>query len=402
MENIRRKEEMVGKIASTGAATVVEYGATISAVDDLVRPPALEDFIAPGLIDLQVNGFAGVDYNDPASTAEEIARSINALFATGVTRFFPTVITAPEKRIVESVRNLTRAKEEFVRNGWPEAAAMEAFHIEGPHLSPESGPRGAHPLEFIRPPDVNEFERWQEAADGNIRLVTVSPEWDGMPRYIERLVRSGVVVSVGHTKATREQITAAVDAGATMSTHLGNAAHPTLPKTENYIWDQLAEDRLAACFIVDGIHIPPHFFRAAVRAKGLEKSILVTDAVMPALCRPGPYKLGEVEVELLADNRVVMRGTERLAGSALSLDRALENCVRFGGISLTAALALATTNAARVGRIAGRQRGLVPGEKADLIRFRWNADDKTFSLQETVVAGVSVHLGYPATQVNRD
>lgn len=128
----------------------------------------------------------------------------------------------------------------------------------------------------------------------------------------------------------------------------------------------------------------------------------MTDAVMPALCRPGPYKLGEVEVELLADNRVVMRGTERLAGSALSLDRALENCVRFGGISLTAALALATTNAARVGRIAGRQRGLVPGEKADLIRFRWNADDKTFSLQETVVAGVSVHLGYPATQVNRD
>ena len=353
--------------------------------------PPTDLLLAPGFIDLQVNGFAGVDYNDPQSSAEDIARSIRTMFSTGVTRFFATVITGSEERIVGSVRNLARAKEEFLRNGLPEGQALEAFHIEGPHISPESGPRGAHPVEHIRPPDVDEFRRWQEAADGNIRLVTVSPEWDGTGQYIKALVRTGVVVSVGHTKAGPDQIRAAADAGATMSTHLGNAAHPILPKTQNYIWDQLAEDRLAACFIVDGIHIPAAFFKAAVHAKGVEKAILVTDAVMPAMCPPGPYKLGQVEVELRADGSVVMRGGERLAGSALRMDRAVEKSVQYSGDSLSAVLAMATTNPARVGRIAGRQRGLVPGEKADLIRFHWDPVNQGLRVEETIVAGSSVY-----------
>lgn len=384
-------QDLIGKIAATGAVSLVEYAETLRAVDDLVRAPEAADYIAPGFIDLQVNGFAGVDYNHPASPAEEIARSIQKMFSTGVTRFFATVITGSEERISGSLKNLVKAKQEFARNGRPEAAAMEAFHVEGPHISPEDGPRGAHPLEFIRRPDLNEFARWQEAADGNIRLVTVSPEWDETPGYIRGLVRSGVVVSIGHTKATAEQILAAVDAGATMSTHLGNAAHPVLPKTQNYIWEQLAEDRLAACFIVDGIHIPRQFVRAAMRAKGFEKSILVTDAVMPAMCAPGPYQLGQVEVELRGNGSVVMRGTERLAGSALRMDEAVGNTVRMTGVSLAVALAMATTNPARVGRISGRQRGLVPGEKADLIRFTWNAEAQSLSILETIVAGTTVY-----------
>ena len=370
---------------------MIEYGQTLQAVDDLIRAEEHSAMLAAGFIDLQVNGFAGVDYNDPASSTEEIARSIRTMFSTGVTRFFPTVITGTEERIVGSVRNLARAKAELQRSSLPEAAAIEAFHIEGPHISAETGPRGAHPIECIRPPDLDEFARWQEAADGNIRLVTVSPEWDGMPRYIEGLVRSGVVVSIGHTKATGGQIRAAVDAGATMSTHLGNAAHSVLPKTENYIWEQLAEERLAACFIVDGIHIPPAFFRAAVRAKGPEKSILVTDAVMPAMCAPGPYKLGQVDVVLRENGSVVMRDGERLAGSALRMDHAVEKSAAFSGLPLATILAMAAVNPARVGRVAGRQRGLVPGEKADLIRFRWDAKSQSILILETIVAGVSVY-----------
>ncbi len=268
---------------------------------------------------------------------------------------------------------------------------MEAFHIEGPHISPEEGPRGAHPLEHIRPPDLDEFRRWQEAANGNIRLVTVSPEWPETPRYIEGLIRTGVVASIGHTKATSEQIHAAVTAGATMSTHLGNAAHPVLPKIQNYIWDQIAEDRLAACFVVDGIHIPRSFFVSALRAKGVDRSVLVTDAVMPAMCQPGPYRLGQVDVELRPDTSVVVRGTTRLAGSTLRMDRAVEKAIRFSGITLNAALAMATTNPARVGRISGRQRGLVPGEKADLVRLRWDDVDQVLAVQETIVAGLSVY-----------
>ncbi len=381
----------VGKIAGTSSVVQVQYDTALQSVDELIRPPAVSEFLSQGFIDVQVNGFAGVDYNDPAASHESIAASIRAMFSTGVTRFFPTVITGSEERIIGAVRNLAGAKEEFHRNGMPEAEAMHAFHIEGPHISPETGPRGAHPLEHIRPPDAEEFRRWQEAADGNIRLVTVSPEWEQTPAYVRELVRSGVVASIGHTKATQDQIGATVSAGATMSTHLGNAAHPTLPKTQNYIWDQLAEGRLTASFIVDGIHIPASFFRAAVRAKGVERSVLVTDAVMPAMCQPGPYKLGQVEVELRLDGSVVLRGQNRLAGSSLRMDQAIGNTVRLGGVSLRDALAMATVNAARVGRIAGRQRGLAPGEKADLVRFQWDDSAHLLKVIETVVAGTSVY-----------
>jgi N-acetylglucosamine-6-phosphate deacetylase len=370
----------------------VEFsGTTITAVDELIHPPSTEEFLAPGFIDLQVNGFAGVDYNDPDAEHDRIAQSIQAMFTTGVTRFFPTVITGPETHMLGAIRNLAAAKRRFENAQMPEAHAMFGFHIEGPHLSPEDGPRGAHPLEYIRPPDFAEFERWQAAADGNIRLVTISPEWEQTAAYIRSLIRNGVVASIGHTRATSEQIQAAVDAGASMSTHLGNAAHSTLHKTQNYIWDQLAQDRLAASFIVDGIHIPSAFFRSAVRSKGVERSVLVTDAVMPAMCEPGFYNLGQVDVELRANGSVVLRGGDRLAGSALRMDHAIGNTIQMAGLSLTEALAMATTNAARAGRVAGRLRGLVPGEKADLVRFTWDSSANLLDVKETIVAGTSVY-----------
>ena len=384
-------ERVIGNVAGSSSVIQVDYGTAIEAVDELIRPPQVEEFVTPGFIDLQVNGFAGVDYNDPEATRDGIAQSIRKMFTTGVARFFPTIITGPEERIIAAVKNLVAAKSEFSRNGMPEGSAMEGLHIEGPHISPETGPRGAHPLEHVRGPDIEEFKRWQDAAEGYIRLVTVSPEWDQTPAYVSELVRSGVVASVGHTKATAQQIQAAVDAGATMATHLGNAAHPTLPKTQNYIWEQLAEDRLTASFIVDGIHIPGVFLKAALRAKGIERAVLVTDAVMPAMCAPGPYKLAQVEVELRFDGSVVMRGDSRLAGSALRMDHAIANSVRLAGISLREALTMASVNPARVGRIAGRQRGLAPGEKADLVRFRWNESQHSLQVIETIIGGVTVY-----------
>jgi N-acetylglucosamine-6-phosphate deacetylase len=313
------------------------------------------------------------------------------MFTTGVTRFFATIITGSEERITGAIRNLVAAKNKFDAAHMPEGEALAGLHIEGPHLSPDDGPRGAHPLEHIRPPSIDEFNRWQQVADGAIRLVTVSPEWLGTPAYVSAVVRQGVVVSVGHTKANGDQIKAAVDAGATMSTHLGNAAHATLHKTQNYIWDQLANERLTASFVVDGIHIPRVFVHAAMRAKGLERSVLVTDAVMPAMCEPGFYKLGQVEVELRANGSVVLRGGDRLAGSAVRMNQAVGNTVKLASISLHQAVAMATTNAARVGRIAGRQRGLVPGEKADLLRFTWDPENYSLTVVETIVAGSSVY-----------
>ncbi|HEX5227309.1 MAG TPA: amidohydrolase family protein [Bryobacteraceae bacterium] len=350
---------------SSGASIEVSFDRAITIVDHLIRPLENAPFVAPGFIDLQVNGFAGVDYNSPASSREEIGRSIRAQFACGVTRFFPTVITGSPGNMTAALANLASAKEKI-----PEGPAMEGFHLEGPYISPEDGPRGAHPAHWVRRPDLDEFQRFQEAARGNIRLVTLAPEWPEAPRFIESVVRDGIVVAIGHTRATAAQIAGAVSAGATLSTHLGNGADPTLPKTSNYIWDQLADDRLAASFIVDGFHLPAPFLKAALRAKGLERSILVTDAVMPAGCEPGPYRLGEVDVELRVDGSVRLAGGDRLAGSALTMDRAIANVMRTAGLTLHEAVTLATRNPARVGRIPSRQRGLTPGDRADLVRFR--------------------------------
>ena len=386
------EHEFTGRLVSTGEVTRVEtQGLVIRASDDLLQHGEINNYLAPGFVDLHINGFAGVDYNDPDVTTEQIAQSIRQQFTTGVTKFFPTIITGSEQRIVSALCNLTAALRELERTNQPEAHAIAGYHIEGPHISPEDGPRGAHPLEHIRPPDIEEFHRWQEAADGLVKLVTISPEWPGAPEYITAIVRTGVVASIGHTKATAEQIQAAVDGGARMSTHLGNAAHPLLHKTQNYIWNQLASRHLSPSFIVDGIHLPPDFIHSCMRAKGFENCVLVTDAVAPAMCEPGRYMLGQVEVELKADGSVVLLGGTRLAGSALRMDKAVANTVRFAAVTLREAVMMATQNPARVGRVAGRQRGIVPGEKADLVSFTWDPIHFALTVQETIVAGTPVY-----------
>jgi len=362
--------------------TRISFNGVIDGVDPLLAPPEERIYIAPGFIDIQVNGFAGVDYNAPNAAPEEIAYSIRCMYAKGVTRFFPTVITGSPENMAGALRNLAA-----VREAIPEGRAMEAFHIEGPYISPEDGPRGAHPRRWVRPPDYDEFRRFQDAAQGHIRLLTISPEWPAAPRFIETLVREGIVVSIGHTKAEAAQIADAVLAGATLATHIGNGAHALLARHPNYIWEQLADDRLNASLIVDGIHLGQAFVKVALRAKGVERSILITDAVMPAGCNPGRYWLGEVEVELHPDGSVRLAGETRLAGSALSMDRAIGKVIRLGGVSLRDAVTMATRNPARVGRIALRQRGLATGERADLVRFRYDDEANEVQVVETYVGG---------------
>ncbi len=351
-------------------------------------------YLAPGFIDLQVNGFTGVDFNDPTTSHDEIARALRALFATGVTRFYPTVITGPPDAMVAALRNLAAASDTL-----PDGDAIDGFHVEGPHICAEEGPRGAHPRQWVRPPDFDEFRRWQDATGGRVRIVTLSPEWPEAPRYIERLVSEGVVVAIGHMQATTAQIAAAVSAGATLSTHLGNGAHSSLRRHPNYIWDQLAEDRLMADFIVDGIHIDAAFLKVALRAKTLDRAVLVTDASAPAGASPGRYRLGEQDVDLTGDGRVVLAGTERLAGSALRMDRGIDNLMRLAGLSLADAVRLATTNAAIAGAAPARKLGLVPGDRADFIQFRLNPH---VEIVATYVSGRQVFAqGAPPTPTDR-
>ena len=340
-----------GKDPATGKVLEVTFDHTIESV----TPAAVETdvYLAPGWIDIQVNGFAGVDYNDPQTPHEEIARSIRALYGTGVTRFYPTVITGGPEEMRASLRNLARAKDAL-----PEGEAIDGFHVEGPHICGEEGPRGAHPRRWVRPPDWDEFRSWQDATGGRVRIVTLAPEWPEAPGYIEKITGAGVVAAIGHTQATTAQICDAVSAGATLSTHLGNGAHSVLRRHPNYIWDQMAEDRLMADFIVDGIHLDASFLKVALRAKGLGRSVLVTDAATPAGAPPGRYRLGEQDVDHTADGRVVLAGTDRLAGSALRMDRGVDNLMRLCGLRLADAVRMATVNAARAGAVPGRCRGL--------------------------------------------
>ncbi len=370
-----------GRDAVSGDRITIEFDEVIQHLNPAFSEEIADDtYIAPGFIDIQINGFAGVDYNAPEAPHEEIARSLRVMFSTGVTRCFPTVITGDPERMVGALRNLAAAREAL-----PEGRAMEAFHIEGPHISPEDGPRGAHPQRWVRPPDLNEYKRWQDAAGGLVRLVTLSPEWPEALPYIEALSRDGVAISIGHTKATAEQIQDAVSAGATLSTHIGNGAHAMMARHPNYIWDQLAEDRLNASMIVDGIHLGKAFLKVALRAKGVERSVLITDAVMPAMCKPGRYMLGEVEVELHEDQSVRMAGGTRLAGSSLRMDRAVGNVMKLAGLTLAEAITMATTNAARAGRIGGRIRGLQPGSRADVVKLRMV--DGVVEVLETYLGG---------------
>lgn len=371
---------------STGAWVEVESGGALTAVEEQIARPQEGPWLAPGFVDIQVNGCAGADYNDPECSLELIARSLEFQFSAGVTRLFPTVITGPETRIVGALRNLLLARREL-----PHGRAMEAFHVEGPHISPVDGPRGAHPREHVRPPDKEEFLRWQDAAEGLVRLVTVSPEWPQAADYIEYLVRQGVVVAIGHLEATAEQIRSAVKAGATLSTHLGNGAHAVLPRHPNYLWTQMAEDRLAASFICDGIHLDADFMKTAFRAKGVERCVLITDAVMPAGCEPGEYTLGEVPVRLHAEGKVTLLDGGRLAGSALRMDRGLEVLMRLPGLTLREAVTMATRNPARVGRVAGRQRGLVPGDRSDVVEFDFDPAAKSVTIRRTWLDGELVY-----------
>jgi N-acetylglucosamine-6-phosphate deacetylase len=370
--------------ATTGSGIEIGFENEVIAS---VRPSAERPgkWIAPGWVDIQVNGFAGVDYNSPATPHDEIARSVQVQYSAGVTRLYPTVITGAPEDMLAALRNLARAKDTL-----PEGIAMDGFHVEGPHISPDEGPRGAHPRQWVRPPDIDEFHRWQEATGGRVRLVTLAPEWPEASRYIEAVAAQNVVVSIGHTAAEARHIADAVSAGATMSTHLGNGAHGVMRRHPNYIWEQLAEDRLRASFIVDGIHLPASFLKVALRAKGVERAVLVTDASSPAGCQPGRYRLGEQEVDLTADNRVVLAGQDRLAGSALRMDHGVENLMRLGELSLADAVRLATVNAARAGRVPERQRGLVAGDRADFVLFDFDPETKRLKVSATYVSGRKV------------
>ncbi len=343
--------------------------------------------LAPGFIDLQINGYDGVDFNDAGASTEQLACAFRQLWRTGTTALLPTVITGSHAHLAQCCANLVRAADEF-----PEVArGMLGLHLEGPFISPADGPRGAHPREHARPPDWDEFQCWQDAARGQIRLITLAPEWPQANAFIERAIAAGVIVAIGHTAATPTQIRDAVKAGARLSTHLGNGSHAQLDRHPNYIWEQLAADELSASFIVDGQHLPPSVVKCFLRCKGVARSILVTDAIAAAGQPPGLYRLGHVEVEVTPARRVCLPGTPYLAGSVLEMHEAVANTVRYSDATLAEALQMASANPAALLGVAEQHGLLAAGRPANLILFRWDAPSATLTIAATICAGELVY-----------
>jgi N-acetylglucosamine-6-phosphate deacetylase len=352
-----------------------------------------DEFLSHGWIDIQINGLAGVDFGDPTITAQQFLGVARRLWSEGVTHFLPTLITGPLDRMGAALARLTEFAE------LPEIApSVLGFHLEGPWLSPEDGPRGAHPKDCCRNPDWDDFRRLQDSARGMVKMVTLAPELPGAVSVIEKLTASGVKVAIGHTAADRSAILAAIDAGASLATHLGNAAHEMLHRHRNYVYDLLGDDRVSASLIVDGHHLPPWVVKSFVRAKGLERTILVSDAVALAGMPVGVYDAGYRKFEVRADGYIGVFGEPRMAGSGLILRKGVENLARFAGVNLEESLMTVTCNPAKWLGLEDRL-GSLTSKEASTVRFRWDESKKQITVLETTLAGRQVFHRESMTEI---
>lgn len=375
---------LVGRDPFTGQALrVAAQDGIVTAVEELAPEPGMA-WLAPGLVDLQVNGFGGLDLNDGALQPATVSALCHKLAEQGVTRFLPTIITASEADIVAAVKAIAEA----VAADALAARMVAGIHVEGPFLSPLDGPRGAHRRDCVRDANPEEVERWQAASGGLLRVLTLAPEVPGAMDTIRAAVAMGLRVAIGHSAASAEEIHMAADAGATLCTHLGNGSAATQPRHPNLIWAQLADDRLTACFIADGHHLPADTAKAMLRAKGADNSVLVSDSVALAGLPPGRYRtpIGG-DVEILPSGRVALAGTSFLAGSGDALRTCVARAVQMTGFSLGQCIAMASTHAAAA---IGLSSVLKPGARTDMILFEWAPGDDTLALRRTILAGETV------------
>ena len=297
-----------------------------------------------GLVDIQVNGFAGVDFNRTDTTAEAVDHALAAMLSHGTTRCLPTIITASVEAMAARLKALDAAVERSRLGSW----MVMGYHIEGPFLSAEEGYAGCHPKAHMQTAAFAILERLERSLRRPVRLLTVAPERAGVLDFIPQAIAAGKAIAIGHTAATRAQIEAAAAAGARLSTHLGNGIGHLLEKNENPLFAQLGEDRLSASFIADGIHIPPYMLRLYIRAKGLSRTILITDATAGAAAAPGLYTLGDVQIEKSPEGTVREPGSPYLGGSSATMDAVLRNAMAWLPATFNAALGMARVNPLRL------------------------------------------------------
>ncbi|MEJ2010489.1 MAG: amidohydrolase family protein [Acidobacteriota bacterium] len=376
--------ELTANIAERGLARIEIEGERIACVENLGPLDAQKPYVSPGFIDIQVNGFSGVDFCDGSLDAGKAASILTALWKTGVTTFCPTVITNSREQLLRCFQLLEEA-----RSANPHfARSVPCYHLEGPYISPGES-RGAHNPKLMRPTDWAEFLELQEAAGGRIGIVTLAPELPGALDFIYRAREAGVVAAIGHTDGTPEQIHRAAEAGARLSTHLGNGCPQMIDRHQNPLWAQLAVEQLAASLICDGFHLPPDLVRVIHRVKGIDHCILITDAVHVAGLKPGRYRLVDLEIELLPTGRVVMADRRSMAGSALSMNRAIRVFMDAAGVSLGQAIRAATANPSRLLDRYETCGEFAEGRPANLTVFRLGTG--ALEIEKVIVGGETVY-----------
>ncbi len=339
-------------------------------------------YVAPGLIDIQINGYMGIDFSDQELTLENMRKATLAIWKEGVTSFLPTLTSSSHTKLLKSFAFLSKMIDDSLIG-----KSILGFHLEGPYISPLKGYRGAHNENEIRLPDWTEFQEFQESARNKIRLITVAPEMAGAIPFIEKCCGTGVVVSLGHHNATADIIEKAVVAGAALSTHLGNGCANEIDRHNNPIWPQLANEGLSISIIADGAHLNKEEVITFYKVKGVEKSILVSDAVSLAGLPPGVY-LSDGDTLVLTKEVVKYPAQNVLAGAVQPISRGVSNIMKFTHCSLKDAIQTASSNPARLLGL-NTLGELKPGKRADMILF--TMADGIIVIQKTIVAGKVVY-----------
>lgn len=280
------------------------------------------------LFDFQVNGFGGVDFQSDALLLAEMRHAVEGLHRHRMGAILFTLITDRVDALCRKLERIEalRAQDERI------AETVKGYHLEGPWISSETGYHGAHPLEWVAEPSLGDYRRLRDAAGGNLKLVTLAPEVEGSLEIVELAVADGIRISLGHTNASEESIDAAIRAGATLATHVGNAVPLSMHRHDNVMQRLLARDELIACLIPDGIHLPRFVLQNYFRAKPQTKAFFTTDCMAAAGGGPGQYRIGPHTVEVGTDRIVHLPGDLRFAGSSLTLDRGVDNIVSWLGL----------------------------------------------------------------------
>lgn len=338
-------------------------------------------YVSPGFLDMQVNGYAGFDYSSRELSPDDMEKVVHLLASSGTTRHIPTLITNSQENILRILRTIAQALDAS-----PDlAAAIPGIHIEGPYISEQEGPRGAHDPLYVREPSLKEYAEWQEASGGRIRMITLAPERKGALDFIAEITRRGVVASIGHTAGPPELIRQAASAGARCSTHLGNGSHGVVPRLRNYLWEQLAEDRLSAGVIADGYHLPPAVLKVIARVKGRDRLILASDASVMGGLNPGVYKWGNIDVRVFDDGHLGLGDTEYLAGAADLLDRDLAQFMNCTGAGIGDAVRLCTVNPSVLLGVGQAFSKFEEGMPANLTVFSWTPGSERLRILKTML-----------------